>query len=86
VACADQEGAQVMVRRIQGQLNNCAYVQNARLASETSFTMVHVPSRENGMPWEQIVGDVANTIEDIVKTKILQKEEVSHDGKEDSHH
>jgi hypothetical protein len=86
VACTDRRGAEVIAGRVREQLSNCKYLQYARLALTTSFTMVDIPRMEKRMALERIVGDVADTVEDIVNHKILQKEEDSYDRKENSHH
>lgn len=85
-ACTDQGGAEVIVSRIREQLANHKDLQKAQLAPVISFTMVEIPSRKTSMSLEQIVGDVAGTLEDIVKSKIRQKKEDSYDIKENSHH
>lgn len=86
VVCADQSGAEVIVSRVRERLANHKDLQNGQLAPAISLTMLDIPSRKNSMPLEQIVGDVAGTIEDIVRSKIRQKKEDSYDNKENSHH
>jgi len=86
VACTDQSGAEVIASRVREQLSNCKYLQYARLAFTTSFTMVDIPPMEKRMNLERIVGDVANAVGDTVNHKILQKKEDSYDRKENSYH
>jgi hypothetical protein len=71
-ACADQSGAEVIVSRIREQLATCKDLKKAQLTPVISSTLVDIPSMKNSMPLEQIVRDVAGTIEDIVKRKIPQ--------------
>jgi len=85
-ACTDRSGAEVIASRVREQLRNCKYLQYARLAVTTSFTMVDIPPMEKRMNVERIVGDVANAVGDTVNHEILQKKEDSYDRKENSHH
>lgn len=73
VACADQSGVEIIVQRIQEQLARCKDLRNAGLDSAVSFTMVGIPSGINNKPLEQVVRDIANSIEDLMKVAILPK-------------
>jgi signal transduction histidine kinase len=75
VACADQEGTGVLVSRIEDQLTGCKDLQHAGLDWSASFTMVDIPSSMNNSPVEQSIKDIANSIEDMVKTALNQKKE-----------
>jgi signal transduction histidine kinase len=75
VACTDQSGAEVIVKRIRGQLANHKDFQNDHLTATTSFTMVDIPQRKKGMLAEQITENLASTMEDMIRSKILQKKE-----------
>ena len=73
VTCADQRGVEIIVQRIQEQLAHYKDSCNADFDSAVSFTMIDIPSGINNKPLEQVVRDVANIIEDMIKAKYSQK-------------
>ena len=74
VALADQSGVEIIVQRIQEQLALYKDFRNADFDSAVSFTMIDIPSGINNKPLEQVVRDIASSIEDLIKTKHSQKE------------
>ncbi len=77
VACADRNGVEVLVRRIREQLLRCEGLQDAGLDSAVSFTMLDVPSRRDAEPSEELVKDIANSMEDLMSNSLLPKEELT---------
>ena len=75
VACTDKAGVEVIVRRIREQLANCKDLQDSQFVLSTSFAMVDIPPEKKNVPLEQIVDDLASTIENIVRGKMLHKKE-----------
>ena len=75
VACCDRRGAEVLVRRIQGQLARLENIQSTGLDAVVSFTMVDIPSTGNSKSLEQLVQEVGSNIEDVMDS-LLKKEEV----------
>ena len=66
VACADQSGTEVLVRRIQSQLALCTDLKNPSLDYAVSSTLIEIPS----IPFEHLVDDVVGKIEDTMRTVV----------------
>ena len=72
VACADQRGTEVLVRRIQSQLALCTDLKNPSLDYAVSSTLVEIPS----IPFEHVVDDVVGKIEDTMRTVVEKSDRV----------
>jgi len=72
VACADQRGTEVLVRRIQSQLALCTDLKNPSLDYAVSSTLVEIPS----IPFEHLVDDVVGKIEDTMRTVVEKSDRV----------
>ncbi len=72
VACADQKGSEVLVRRIQSQLALCTDLKNPSLDYAVSSTIVEIPS----IPFEHLVDDVVGKIEDTMRTVVEKSDRV----------
>lgn len=72
VACADQRGTEVLVRRIQSQLALCTDLKNPSLDYAVSSTIVEIPS----IPFEHLVDDVVGKIEDTMRTVVEKSDRV----------
>ena len=68
VACADQNGTEVLVRRIRGQLALCNELKKASLDYAVSSTIVGIPSERDDLPFEHLVEDVIVKIEQLVRS------------------
>ena len=66
VACVDRSGAERVVRQIRQHLARCEGLHSAALDPMVSFTMLDIPSNTDNGPSEQLVKDVAGSIEDLV--------------------
>jgi signal transduction histidine kinase len=68
VACADQGGTEVLVRRIRGQLALCMNLQNASLDCAVSFTMIGIPSKKDDIPFGHLVEGIVGKIESLIRS------------------
>jgi signal transduction histidine kinase len=66
VASADQDGTEVLVRRIQSQLARGTDLTNSSLDYAVSSTLIEIPS----MPFEHLVGHVVGKIEDMLRAVV----------------
>ena len=67
LACTDQTGAEALVQRIQGQLQQCGGLKNAELDTAVSITMMNIPKKLDVMPWEHLAKYISNSIEGKMK-------------------
>ncbi len=68
VACADQTGTEILVRRIRGQLALCKNLQNASLDYAVSFTMIGIPSKKDDIPFGHLVEGIVGKIESLIRS------------------
>jgi signal transduction histidine kinase len=73
VACANQNGAEVLVRRIREQLGQCQALQEARLEVTVAFRILGISSKQEGRSSEGFVMEIASGVGELIK-KIIQEE------------
>jgi hypothetical protein len=80
VACADQSGAAVLVRRIQGQLALCKNLQNAPLDYVVSFSIIGISSEKDEIPAGRLVEEIVGKIESLIKSVTETDERIPPKG------
>lgn len=84
VVCANQSTATSLLRRIQGHLARCDDLHNDGLDTAVSFTMVDFPSATDDKPVEEVVEDIAASIEDRL-TNTFEKRRHFYGQRKNSH-
>jgi hypothetical protein len=67
LACADQSGTEVLVRRIQGQLALCKNLQNIFPDYAVDFTIIEMSPEKDNIPFGHLVDKIAGNIESLMK-------------------
>lgn len=80
VACADQSGAAVLVRRIQGQLALCKNLQNAPLDYVVSFSIIGISLEKDEIPAGRLVEEIVGKIESLIKSVTETDERIPPKG------
>ncbi len=74
VACANPNGAEVLVRRIREQLSQCQALQEAQLEVTAAFRILDIPSKQEGRSSEDFVMEIARGMGELIK-KIIEEED-----------
>jgi signal transduction histidine kinase len=87
VECSDQPGAESAAQQIQQELRQREELRDSRIGLTVSHTSVNGPPRLSDAPVEQLVGEVAAAIGDLMRTAMAEQvSNVNHaDGAEMSH-
>ena len=74
-ACTDRGGAEVMAARIRNQLAGCDDLKATGTTTRVAFELVEVSSQRDEAPVEQLVGEVAGRIQQLVEAHLKEAEE-----------
>ncbi len=73
LACSPPQGISAMIRRIQGQLRQCACLQESDLSPAISPVTQDLLNSDRSLPYDRQLDVVVNTMEKLVKGKIDQR-------------
>jgi len=75
-ACTDRGGAELMAARISNQLAACDDLRATGTTPRVAFELVELRSHPEEAPVEQLVGEVAGRIQQLVEAHLREAEEV----------
>ena len=81
VACCTKDGVDALTKRIQGQLGNCRYIENAGFSSVVSSIMLDVQACYIKSS-EELVKNIATKIEGLVEKTVSKRRDLYEQEKD----
>jgi hypothetical protein len=81
LACADQTGTEVLVRRIKGQLALCKNLQETFIDYTVSFSVIKIAPEKINIPPGHLAAEIAGKIESLITEVTETHDRVTPKGK-----